>query len=102
KPIKGPWTPEEDAQLEALVAKYGSEKWVSISEEMPTRSGKQCRERWHNHLDPSIKKGNWTVEEDALIREMYARMGPRWAEMAKHLPGRPDNAIKNYWNACVE
>lgn len=88
---------------------------------MPTRSGKQCRERWHNHLDPSsqsfsplaclcianpppsaVKKGNWTVEEDALIKEMYARMGPRWAEMAKHLPGRPDNAIKNYWNACVE
>lgn len=52
-------------------------------------------------LRNAVKKGGWTVEEDALIREMYARMGPRWAEMAKHLPGRPDNAIKNYWNACV-
>ena len=51
--VKGNWSPEESARLERLVEKYGPEKWVVIATEMPGRSGKQCRERWHNHLDPS-------------------------------------------------
>ncbi|ORY70773.1 C-Myb R2r3, partial [Leucosporidium creatinivorum] len=96
---RGPWTKEEDTQLQALVAQYGSEKWVVIAADMKSRSGKQCRERWHNHLDPSINKGEWTPEEERLIHSMYAKIGSRWAEMAKHLPGRPDNAIKNFFNA---
>ncbi|GAA6031519.1 hypothetical protein JCM8097_006496 [Rhodosporidiobolus ruineniae] len=99
KPVKGPWTPEEDAKLKALVARHGHEKWVMIAGEMGSRSGKQCRERWHNHLDPTINKSDWTPAEEELIRDLYGRIGPRWAEMAKYLPGRPDNSIKNYWNA---
>ncbi|GAA5969514.1 hypothetical protein JCM11641_008139 [Rhodosporidiobolus odoratus] len=102
KPTKGPWTSSEDEQLRGLVTRYGSEKWVMIAGEMQTRSGKQCRERWHNHLDPSINKSDWTADEIALIRQLHATIGPRWAEMAKHLPGRPDNSIKNQWMQARE
>jgi hypothetical protein len=57
KPLRGPWTKHEDTNLERLVGQYGSEKWVVIAQEMITRSGKQCRERWHNHLNPTSESG---------------------------------------------
>ena len=58
--IKGPWTPEEDQLVLLLVEKNGPQKWTSIAENLPGRIGKQCRERWHNHLNPNIKKDNWS------------------------------------------
>ena len=58
----GPWSPQEDAQLTELVKQYGGKHWARIASLLPGRTGKQCRERWCNNLDPSLKKGAWSAE----------------------------------------
>ncbi|KAL7913626.1 hypothetical protein GGI35DRAFT_217564 [Trichoderma velutinum] len=98
---KGPWSPEESHRLVTLVRLMGPQDWVSIASYMASRNAKQCRERYHQNLDPALRHDPISEDEARHIMDLYAKYGTAWARIAEHLPGRSDNAIKNYVNGLV-
>jgi hypothetical protein len=99
--VKGSWSLDEDGLLRNWVTTEGPSKWSACAQHIQGRSGKQCRERWFNILDPDVKKGEWRPEEDSQIFQLYNTYGPRWTQIAKHLNGRTENSIKNRFYTTI-
>ena len=129
--VKGTWSADEDRKLVALYEaekksqferlsksafsgsghnlpinkKVGPVQWVSnwgdIASKVEGRTAKQCRERWCNHLDPAIKRGNWTASEDLTILSMQAKLGNKWAKISSAMEGRTENAVKIRWKSLT-
>ncbi|KAH7853587.1 hypothetical protein Vadar_004413 [Vaccinium darrowii] len=97
---KGPWFEEEDEQLAAVVEIMGDKRWDSLAKASGLRrSGKSCRLRWLNYLRPNLKRGRLSSEEEKIILQLHKQWGNKWSKIARRLPGRTDNEIKNYWRS---
>jgi myb proto-oncogene protein len=99
--VKGSWKKDEDIRIIDLVSRYGK-AWSKISKILGTRNGKQIRDRFINVLDPEIKKGKFTDDEDRKLVSLYKQHGPKWATIAKYYTNRTADMIKNRFHSSIK
>ncbi|XP_030942825.1 transcription factor WER-like [Quercus lobata] len=100
--IRGAWSAGEDKILKNYIKIHGEGRWTDLPQRAGLRRcGKSCRLRWLNYLRPDIKRGNFSEDEEDLIIKLHKLLGNSWSLIARRLPGRTDNEIKNYWNTIL-
>jgi hypothetical protein len=100
--VRGVWSQQEDDLLSQAVTRLGPSRWRDVAKFIPTRSPKQCRERWHNRLAPTLRRDPFEPWEDQIIVEKQRELGNHWALIARSLSGRSPGAVKNRWYAGLQ
>ncbi|RPD81668.1 hypothetical protein L226DRAFT_496659 [Lentinus tigrinus ALCF2SS1-7] len=101
--IGKPWTTQEDNLLIQAVAIHGeNDNWKAVAALVPGRTNKACRKRWLHSLSPNVKKTAWTPEEDQLLISLYATHGTKWSVIARHIPGRTDDACSKRYREALD
>lgn len=104
------WSKAEEEFLVGYVAANGIRSWTNAAKHInyyfhnnqAVRIGRHCREKWHNYLNPELKKGEWTAQEDHLLLTLQLAHGKRWSKIAKHVSGRTENSVKNRWYSIMK
>lgn len=100
--VKGSWTPKEDEIIREFVNQNGDKEWAKLALLLHGRTGKQCRERFKNHLDSSLSNTPWTNDDDEKLIKLHEQFGNSWTKIAKNFQGKTDNCVKNRWNSTLK
>ena len=95
------WTPEEDEKLLQWVQEHGAKDWRLLAEKLPGRDRRQCRNRWHDKVNPDINGGPWSEDEDKILMDNHKTLGSKWSKYRTLLPGRTYQAIGNRWKSLM-
>jgi hypothetical protein len=95
------FSPEEDARLSLIVATHGPSDWLRVASCMGSRNARQCRERWQNYLNPTLRNDSWTPEEDRMLQELFGRLGAKWNKIGQSFANRSDMALRNRWQVLA-
>ena len=97
KLVLGHFSPEEDQLLLELKKKHPNYSWAEIAKFMPTRSARQCRDRWAYKLNPNMIDQPWTLEDDILLQNKVSELGHQWSKISKMFFGHNESQVKNRW-----
>ncbi|KOS18385.1 Pre-mRNA-splicing factor cef-1 [Escovopsis weberi] len=92
----GVWTNIEDEILKASVSKYGLNQWARVSSLLARKTPKQCKARWNEWLDPSIKKIEWSKEEDEKLLHLAKIMPTQWRTIAPIVGRTANQCLERY------
>lgn len=95
------WTADEDKKVKELISVYGM-NWRIIAKFLPSRTGKQIRERYLNILNPNICYRSFTKDEDDLVYLLQKKLGNKWKDFSKYFNKRSPDMIKNRYYTYVK